>query len=68
VSRRIPYTKKCVRCMKRPAEVWGGHVITKTGGPIIAGWCRPHLHFAEESAGAWFGQWRREMGRIKEIF
>jgi hypothetical protein len=36
-------TKKCVRCLKRDAVIWGGHVLDGYRGKrrlqVVAGWC-----------------------------
>jgi hypothetical protein len=35
----VKYTKKCVRCLKRPATRWGG-IVLERGKRVFAGWCR----------------------------
>lgn len=54
-------TKKCVRCLKKPAKFWTGHVLVN-GEHILAGWCGKRCRDTE----GFRGHFRGVMGR-KEI-
>jgi hypothetical protein len=34
----MSYTRRCVRCLKKPARFWGGYVV-RDYRRLIAGWC-----------------------------
>jgi hypothetical protein len=64
----MKHTKKCVRCLERPAVQWSGYVMKgrhKHGAPdlIIAGWCRICLKFQP----IFHGHYKREMGVEKGL-
>lgn len=51
-------TKNCVRCLKRKAKIWGGHV-KKDKEDVLAGWCNK----CREISG-FSGHYLREMGMV----
>lgn len=55
-------TRRCVRCMKAPAEVYFGHV-TLGSQQVTSGWCEPCLARSETGAyEGWDGHYNPEMG------
>lgn len=47
----------CVRCLKKPAKIWGGYV--KRGDKeLFAGWCSDRC----ANARGFSGHWREDMG------
>ena len=53
-------TKNCITC-NRKAEIWTGHVVTKDGEKVIAGWCKKHYNQMRNNG--LFGRWRKCMGK-----
>ena len=45
-------TIQCVRCMKRPAKMWAGHVL-RGKQKIIAGWCKRCDYMKPGFRGHW---------------
>lgn len=52
-------TTKCIRCGK-PAVLWTGHVRTKAGEQITAGWCKGAC---KRIWAGYFGPYKASMGR-----
>jgi len=62
----VSYTVNCVRCLRKRASIWGGHVTDHRDKVVLAGWCANHLRIAEAN-GPWYGHWKRAMGRSRKI-
>ncbi len=62
-------TIKCVRCLKRKAKIFGGHV-TRGRETILAGWCdatadcRAMRDHAGQPPMGWCGHWLPQMGVV----
>lgn len=56
-------TKRCIRCLRRKAVTFSGHVLKKgEQGGILAGWCTSCY---DRHMQGFYGHWRRDM-KIEE--
>ncbi|UCG02477.1 MAG: hypothetical protein JSW11_00495 [Candidatus Heimdallarchaeota archaeon] len=58
-------TKKCIKCGKT-ARIWSGHVQTKDGRKVLAGWCSEEC--INSISDGYFGRFFKIFGEVKLEF